>query len=168
MKTVNITDIPLFSKDNISTAIRVAEVLYPDGVHINFPVGTYRTGIDYPINVPSHTKLVGNSAKYDKYDIIFGSSLSTTGRWVGRSKYVPGEIIYYPGLESYRNLRNRKNGLNASDPQYSALRECYLDNIWIAPNDAIPFRRNQLIGARAPYKKPPVPSISWIEFLKSF
>lgn len=168
MKRVNVTDIPLYHKDNISTAIRVAEVLYPDGVEINFPTGVYHTGGNYPIILPDHTKMVGKSTKYDKYDMFFSPSLGTTDRLLGRSKHMPNGINHCPGIESYRNLRNSRNGLKTSDLQYSPLRECYLDNIWIAPNDTIPFRRNRVISTRVPHLKPAKVQISWMEFLKSF
>lgn len=48
MKRVNITELPLFTFDNISSAFRVAELMYPEGVEIYIPKGTYRT--NEPIN----------------------------------------------------------------------------------------------------------------------
>lgn len=43
MKRVNITELPLFTFDNISSAFRAAELMYPEGVKIYIPKGTYRT-----------------------------------------------------------------------------------------------------------------------------
>lgn len=44
MKRVNITELPLFTFDNITNAFRIAELMYPEGVELYFPKGTYSVG----------------------------------------------------------------------------------------------------------------------------
>lgn len=41
MKRVNITELPLFTFDNITSAFRIAELMYPEGVELYIPKGTY-------------------------------------------------------------------------------------------------------------------------------
>lgn len=102
MKAVNITDIPLFSKDNISASIQVALESYPPGTQIYFPSGTYR--------FHTHTSFAGEK-NYPK------SGLAVYG-------------LFDLGT--------------------------------------VPFMRNRITEAQFPRTKMTVPSISWVEFLKSF
>lgn len=44
MKRVNITELPLFTFDNITSAFRIAELMYPEGLELYFPKGTYSVG----------------------------------------------------------------------------------------------------------------------------
>lgn len=60
MKKILITDVPLYNKDNVSTAIRVAETLYPEGVELFFPQGVYKMGPD-PIRPGTKTSVIGES-----------------------------------------------------------------------------------------------------------
>lgn len=47
MKRVNITELPLFTFDNITSAFRIAELMYPEGVELYIPKGTY--SVEQPI-----------------------------------------------------------------------------------------------------------------------
>lgn len=44
MKRVNVTELPLFTFDNITSAFCIAELMYPEGVELYIPKGTYSVG----------------------------------------------------------------------------------------------------------------------------
>jgi hypothetical protein len=77
MKTVNITELPLYHKDNISPAILMNKVLYPDGIKIYFPAGEYCTGVAaIPISRIAGVPLVWERRRFSVIDNIWTKSVA--------------------------------------------------------------------------------------------